>query len=220
MYPNFSHGTAGNAYFLTRLYQACGERRFLESAKSGARYLLAVADTEGGGCKVFHNEPLGLDVYYLGWCHGPVGTGRLFHTLEQATSDAAFGEWFERGARSVLRSNIPENLTDGFWNNVSVCCGSAGVIEYCVRVHESTGDDTWMRLADRLADDLLRRATPDRGGLYWIHAENRADPEDVRAQTGYMQGAAGTGLSLLHTGTYLAEGHTDWIPLPDESYGD
>ena len=35
--------------------------------------------------------------------------------------------WVGRGARGISSSGIPERRTAGFWNNVSVCCGNAGV---------------------------------------------------------------------------------------------
>ncbi|MCX6573122.1 MAG: hypothetical protein NTX99_03945, partial [Candidatus Aminicenantes bacterium] len=71
--PNFSHGTAGIAYFLAALHRETRRREFLEAALSGAKYLLSVAKTDGDSCLVFHDEPDTKDLYYLGWCHGPVG---------------------------------------------------------------------------------------------------------------------------------------------------
>jgi lantibiotic modifying enzyme len=45
--PNFSHGTAGIAYFLASLYKATKQHEFLTAALSGAKYLQAIAKTEG-----------------------------------------------------------------------------------------------------------------------------------------------------------------------------
>ena len=41
--PNFSHGTAGIAYFLATLYRETKQREFLDAALAGAKYLQAVA---------------------------------------------------------------------------------------------------------------------------------------------------------------------------------
>ncbi len=94
LYPNFSHGTAGVAYFLATLAQETGEPAFRESALAGARYLLKVAKTDGDVCLVFHHEPEadGLDLFYLGWCHGPAGTARLFHRLAAVTGDRSVAD--------------------------------------------------------------------------------------------------------------------------------
>ena len=49
-----------------------------------------------------------------------------------------------------------------------------------------------------MVQNILDRATPTPGGgLKWIHAENRIQPERTYAQTGYMQGAAGIGMLML-----------------------
>jgi len=79
--PNFSHGTAGICYFLASLYDETERQEFLAAALAGANYLKSIANTEGDACLIFHHEPDGKDLYYLGWCHGPVGTARLFYRL-------------------------------------------------------------------------------------------------------------------------------------------
>src|SRR5215813_11097735 len=142
--PNFSYGTAGVAYFLATLYSETKKKEFLDAALAGAKYLQSIADTEGDGCLIFHNEPDGKDLYYLGWCHGPVGTARLFYRLYQATGDKTWMEWTRKSARSVMSSGIPEKQTPGFWNNVSVCCGSAGVAEFFLSLHRLTRDPTYL----------------------------------------------------------------------------
>src|SRR5579872_5608295 len=40
--PNFSHGTAGVAYFLATLHQETGRKEFLDAALAGARYLQSI----------------------------------------------------------------------------------------------------------------------------------------------------------------------------------
>jgi len=215
--PNFSHGTAGVAFFLAALHRETGDPRFLEGALAGARYLLSVADTADGGCRIFHDEPDGRDLYYLGWCHGPIGTARLFLLLHEITRDPSWMSWAERCARSVEASGIPEHLTDGFWNNVGQCCGSAGVIEGCLDLHQATGNARWLRFAGRVADDLLRRASPVGSGLKWVQTEFRRDPDLLVAQTGYMQGAAGIGIALLHLDA-RENGGPPPLRLPDHPF--
>lgn len=213
--PNFSHGTAGIAYALATLHLETDRKELLDAAVAGGRYLRAVADTTGGGCLIFHHEPGGKDLHYLGWCHGPVGTSRLFQQLARATGDKSWQEWEIKGARSILESGIPERQTPGFWNNVGQCCGSAGVAEYFLDFGRRTGDAKHLAFARRVASDLLGRATQTPGdGLKWIHAEHRVRPEYVYAQTGYMQGAADIGLLFLYLDA-LEKGK-DWsFRLPD-----
>lgn len=212
--PNFSHGTAGVAYFLASLYAETKQKEFLDAALSGAKYLLSVANTEGDGCLVFHNEPEGKDLYYLGWCHGPVGTARLFYRLSQVTGDKTWMEWTKKAARSVIESGIPEKQTPGFWNNVSQCCGSAGVAEFFLSLHRLTRDKEYLDFSKRVTAQLLAKATRDKQGMSWIQAEHRVQPQLLVAQTGYMQGAAGIGMWLLHLDDF-ERGKKAAITFPD-----
>jgi lantibiotic modifying enzyme len=196
--PNFSHGTAGVAYYLATLHRETGRQEFLDAALAGARYLQSIATTEGDTCLIFHAEPDNKKLYYLGWCHGPVGTSRLWVRLDQIDPKAGWLNWAKKGAKGILASGIPEHQTPGFWNNLGQCCGSAGVASFFLDLGKLTGDAAYTSFARRVTRNILDRATPTPGdGLKWIHAEQRVKPEYVYAQTGYMQGAAGIGMLLL-----------------------
>jgi len=196
--PNFSHGTAGIAYFLARLYEETHDKTFLDSAVSGARYLQSVAKTEGDMCLIFHHEPEedGKNLYYLGYCHGPVGTARLWYQLAKVTGDPQWMDWVHRSARAIMKSGVPDQQTPGFWNNVGQCCGSAGVAEFFLHLYKLTKSKEYLDFSQRMTAQILKAATRDEKGLYWIHAEHRVRPQDVFAQTGWMQGAAGIGAWL------------------------
>ena len=198
LYPNFSHGTAGVSYFLAFLYQISAHRAFLDGALAGARYLTAVANTDGEGLKVFHHEPGGESLFYLSWCHGPAGTSRLFYKLAQVTQDDRWLEMIRRGARATIDSGIPEQRTPGFWNNISQCCGNCGVGEYFLWLQRVMPNGEYAGMVRRAAEDTMRRSTAERDGLKWVQAENRVSPDDLVAQTGYMQGASGVGAFFLH----------------------
>jgi lantibiotic modifying enzyme len=215
--PNFSHGTAGIAYFLATLYQETKEQAFLQAALAGGKYLQSIAATEGGTCLIFHDEPGGKQLYYLGWCHGPPGTGRLFYRLHQVTGDAQWLDWFKRSARSLIESGIPEKETPGFWNNVSQCCGSAGVAEYSLEVYRLTRESQYLDFARKLTADLQSHATRDETGARWIQAESRLRPELLVAQTGLMQGSAGIGMWLLRL-DHFEQGTKPRITLPDSPF--
>jgi lantibiotic modifying enzyme len=215
--PNFSHGTAGVSYFLAALYTRTHEKRFLDGALSGAKYLLAIAKTDGDICLVQHDQPDNLDLYYLGWCHGPVGTARLFYQLYQATGDDAWMDWVKKSANGILTSGIPAKRTPGFWNNVSQCCGSAGVGQFFLDLYGVTKDPGYLDFARKMTDDLMARATRDDRGTRWVQAENRVQPDNLVAQTGYMQGAAGIGTWLLRLDA-AQKGRATFIRFPDSPW--
>jgi len=215
--PNFSHGTAGISYFLTTLYQETKKREFLEAALAGAKYLQAVAKTDGDVCLIFHNEPDGKDLYYFGWCHGPVGTARLFYRLYQVTGDSQWMAWLKKSARGIIQSGIPEKQTPGFWNNVSQCCGSAGVAEFFLSLYRITRDVTYLKFSKRVTEQLLSKATRDDQRIRWVQAEHRVKPDLLVAQTGYMQGAAGIGMLFLHLDSFQ-RGKKPSITFPDSPF--
>jgi lantibiotic modifying enzyme len=216
-YPNFSHGTAGVSFFLATTYSATRDAEFIGAALRGATYLKRIAKTDGDSCLIFHHRNGGEDLYYLGWCHGPAGTARLFHRLGQVTGDREWRRWVERAARGIAAAGIPEERTPGFWNNVSQCCGNAGVADFFIELHRSYQDEAALPFARRLAADLLRRATDDASGMRWVQAEHRVRPEVLVAQTGYMQGAAGIGTLLLKLDAMERDARPR-VVLPDSPY--
>jgi lantibiotic modifying enzyme len=215
--PNFSHGTAGVGYFLATLFIVTSESKYLQGALDAANYLQAAAVGDGMTCKVFHHEPDGEQLFYLGWCHGPPGTARLFYRLFQITGDPSWMEWVHLGAGAVLASDIPEQRPDGFWNNVGQCCGSAGVADFLWSLQQRCQERSYTDKARELTRDLLARATIDDAGMRWVHAEHRVRPELLQAQTGYMQGAAGIGLWLLRLHA-AASGSNFTLRLPDNPF--
>jgi lantibiotic modifying enzyme len=196
--PNFSHGTAGVAYFLATLSRQGGDHRHLAAALDGARYLRAISVSSGDGTVIRHHDNDGAQLFYLGWCHGGAGTSRLWERLFSIDGDAQWRVAEEGAARGIIAQGVPERRTEGFWNNVSQCCGNAGVAEYFISRYQRSRQAGDLAYARRHADDLLRRGTVDSDAERWVQAENRVSPAAVAAQTGWMQGAAGVGAMLLH----------------------
>jgi lantibiotic modifying enzyme len=215
--PNFSHGTAGITYFLASVYADTKQKEFLDAALLGAKYLLSIANTEGDQCLIFHADPDGKDRYYLGWCHGPAGTARTFYRLYQVTNDKSWLEWTKKSMKGILNAGVPDKRTEGFWNNVGWCCGSAAVAQFGLEMYEVTGDKMYADFAKRVTADLLKRGTREGDAMKWIQAEHRVKPELLIAQTGLMQGASGIGLWLLHLDEF-EHGKKPAIILPDSPF--
>ena len=213
-YPNFSHGTSGVSYFLATLHQQTKDQAFLDGALAGARYLEAVATKRDGGRAIFHVSGGGEDRFYLSWCHGPVGTARLYFRLNQISGDAKWTPVIDELTKWVMTSGAPEQQSAGYWNNISQCCGAVGIGQYCIdlsRHHRSVQVD---KLRERVIATTKSKATDDEKGLRWVQAENRVSPENVMAQTGFMQGAAGVGTFFLQLDAF-SRGQKWPTPLPD-----
>ncbi|MGE0439273.1 MAG: lanthionine synthetase LanC family protein [Gemmatimonadales bacterium] len=216
-YPNFSHGTAGVGYTLATLHQVTGEDRFLQGALAAARYLDGVATRANGTAKIFHQSGGGEERFYLSWCHGPVGTSRLFYRLHQITREKQWADWVDSLAGAVFASGIPEQRTPGFWSNISQCCGNVGVGQFCIDLARYRPSAGLAAFQQRVVTDTMRRATDDSNGLRWIQAENRTQPDNLMAQTGFMQGAAGVGTFLLQADA-LARNQSWGLSQPDTPF--
>jgi rhamnogalacturonyl hydrolase YesR len=217
-WPNFEMGTAGVAFVLARLYEETGEKKFLDAAKQGALHIQSIATIKGNTALVHYREPDLQNLYYLGYCHGPAGTARLFYELYKVTNDPQYLDWTDRLARGVSESGIPEKLTPGFWNVVCQCCGTAGVSELFVGLWAATKRPEYLAFAQRVAELTISRETNlDDKGYRWYQAWTRIKPWEVTAETGYMIGAAGVGSSLIHV--HLAtEGRYEAILFPDNPF--
>ena len=209
--PNFSHGTAGVAFFLARLAEETGGESFLEGAIAGGERLLAL--TEDG--LIHHHTPGGEDLYYLGWCHGPTGTSRLYEQLHRTTGEARWRGAARAGAAAILATGAPARRSEGYWETVGVCCGSAGIASAMLDAWSDAGDEPMHDAAVRFGEDIRRRATREDGTVKWVQAEHRTRPALLVAQTGYMQGAAGIGLLLLRLDA-IERGREWTLRLPDE----
>ena len=216
-YPNFSHGTAGVAYFLATLYQHTKDKKFLEAAMSGAIYLDAVATRRDGARAIFHQSEGGENRFYLSWCHGPVGTARLYYRLHQITQDQKYADAVVELVRWIDASGAPEKQSDGYWNNISQCCGNVGIGQFMIdlgRRPAGIRNVSPRALQYRVLDNTMKRAFDDPDGLRWVQAENRTQPENRVAQTGFMQGAAGVGSFFLQLDAF-SRGEAWPTPWPD-----
>lgn len=211
--PNFSHGTAGVSAFLAQYSLVANDERAQRAAEQGALHLLALAEEREGALSIHHHTPGGEALHYLGWCHGPPGTARLFGLLQRARPDERWQRAEVALTNTLLWSGLPEARPDGYWNNVGICCGAAGVGAFLL----DRGGEEAEQLALALGRDLLARAERVQGGLRWVQAEHRVRPELLQAQTGYMQGAAGVGLFLLRLDGQQV-GRPPALRLPDDPF--
>jgi lantibiotic modifying enzyme len=204
-------------YFLATNVIFTADEPSREAALAGAKYLDNAADTAGGGRRIFHHEKGGEDLFYLSWCHGPAGAARTYYRMHQLTGEQRWLDAMFEAAHTLETCGLPAARTPGYWDNVGVCCGGAGVMDFYMDLYTLTHDEKWRTLAETLADDLVERATADDRGMRWIQAEHRTKPDDRRAQVGLMQGAAGVGRALLRIEA-MARRCDCLVKLPDTPF--
>ena len=105
----------------------------------------------------------------------------------------------------------------GFWNNVGICCGSAGVAEFFLSLFRITQKQEYLDFAKRLTQQILNKATQDETGMWWVQAEHRSRPDFLQSQTNMMQGADGIGLWFLRLEEHES-GQKAVIQMPDNPF--
>ncbi len=213
--PNFSHGTAGVGYFLARLFQETSMKKFLDGAMAAAEELASLENVNAW--VPHHDNEEGKNLYYLSWCHGPAGTARFYYQLFQVTKDPVWKERIRKSAQAMMACGIPAKRLPGYWNNVSVCCGTASIASFYLDLYQLFGDRQYLDFSYAMTNDLLARATVENDGLKWTQAEHRRRPELLQAQTGLMQGAAGIGLWLLRIDAFEKKTKR-LVRLPDDPF--
>lgn len=195
--PNFSHGTAGIAYFLAQLFEATKDKRYKDAAMAAGNYLMTIADKDGW---IYHAEPnpSAMKRFYVSWCHGPAGTARLYYKLYRLSADKKWEKEMLKSADALMRCGLPTAKMEGYWNNISYCCGNAGIASFFLSLDQLYPGRSYRQFADTMIADLLKRSTRYKDHQYWMQAENRTQPQLLQAQTGLMQGASGVGIALLH----------------------
>ncbi|NLE97166.1 MAG: hypothetical protein GX596_04155, partial [Propionibacterium sp.] len=215
VWPNFELGTAGVAYALARGYEATGDQALLDAALAGAEHIRSIAVVDGDAALVAYREPDMTDLHYLGACHGPVGTTRLFHLLHRITGDSQHSEWVEKLFNGVAATGAPDRHSPGYWQNSTLCCGTAGFVHWGVGLWAATGEQRYLDFARRAGDKLLGDTfTADGGPVRWYDAFTRTQPDVVSAQTGLVGGNAGNAFALLHLHKAL-RGENARYRLPD-----
>ena len=210
--PNYSHGTAGVCEFLIAAHNLSMDKafrtdmrydgRFLEAAQQGANYLRLISNKHSGNGLIPHHFPEGEDLFYLGWCHGPVGTCMLLDQMHLLESESNWSQLSDAGKEYLLGAGLSRDRTAGFWNNVGICCGSSGVASFFVDQFQVTQDQRYWEESQKIVSDILSRGVVAEASngfetLHFPQAEHRLRPDLIQSQTGLMQGASGVGMMLL-----------------------
>lgn len=175
----FSHGAAGISYALGRLYQASGEKAFLDAAAEGIAYEDAVFIPEAGNWPDFRQDP---PSFMSSWCHGASGIG-----LARLGGLAAIDT-------QQIRHDLDVALTTTEVQRVDrhiACCGAMGRVELFLSAGLTLGDTRHVDSAHRLAGRILGQRR--QRGAFHVH---RLLPTSVYNPS-LFQGTAGIGYMLL-----------------------
>ncbi|MBD2694681.1 type 2 lanthipeptide synthetase LanM family protein [Anabaena catenula] len=181
----FSHGAAGIAYALLRLYAVTQEQVYLQAALEGIEYENSIFSSSHGNWPVFPrielmNKPTSFETV---WCHGSGGIGlaRLGSLGIVKTSE------IERDIEIALQTT----QTKGLSVIDHLCCGNMGIVEVLMVGAERCSRSDWHEAALQNATNVVARAK--RTGAYQLFANL---PNSV-FNPSFFQGTAGIGYQLL-----------------------
>jgi lantibiotic modifying enzyme len=127
------------------------------------------------------------------WCYGGVGVARALWLIGRALDDAGQQRFALRAARSAVEQVVTGDEPRG----ATLCHGTTGVLQCCLRFVADTGDERLRSFIRPLAERVLASCDP---ALPFIVSEERADGQWVD-DPGFLAGAAGTGLALISLST-------------------
>lgn len=219
--PNFEFGTAGVGYLFAKAYEVTGRAEYLEAAKASGIYLKSIAVRQKKGYLIPYKPAVYGDLFYLGNCHGPVGTAKLFYELYNITHEKDYLGEVKALCDGAMSLGAPFAQSAGFWNTTCVCCGPAGYVPLFAGLYYETGDDRWKNLAHEVGEVLVGTEkvdlSEDGTAGFWQIAFDRTKPDELSTPAGYFTGAAGIAVSLLQV-YCMEKGNIHTGALIDDPY--
>lgn len=191
--PNFEFGSAGNGYLFVKVYELTKDVKYLDAAKGVIKYLKQIAIRQKKGYLIPYKLGRTDNLFYLGNCHGPVGTAKLFYELYQLTGQESYLSEVKALADGAHSLKAPFVQSAGFWNTTCICCGPAGYVAFYVGLYYATKDEMWLNLLHKVGEVLVGNRTDN----HWNIAFDRTKTEDISAPAGYFTGTAGIVTALL-----------------------
>ena len=182
----FSHGAAGIAYALLRLYAVTGDERFRQAAREGMDYerqLFSPARGNWPDLRVFADQG-GEPGFRLGWCHGASGIGLARLGAAPLLGAGEVDDEVEAALAAVAGADCLEVVDPP-------CCGNLGAVELLLVAAEHLSRPALRQAAERLAARVVRRAAAAGSYRYFSSLAGGV------FAAGFFQGAAGIGYTLL-----------------------
>jgi type 2 lantibiotic biosynthesis protein LanM len=181
----FSHGAAGIAYALLRLYSVTGDRAYLEAAREGIAYehhLFSPSVANWPDLRT-HTYQNGQPTYQTSWCHGAAGIGL-----------ARLGSWSILEAEAIhqdVEAALQAIQKHTLHSVDHLCCGNFSRIETLLVAAQTLARPELRDIAQDKAGWVIARAAE--AGAYQLFANL---PNDV-FNPSFFQGTAGIGYGLL-----------------------
>ncbi|MDB9405990.1 type 2 lanthipeptide synthetase LanM family protein [Microcystis aeruginosa CS-1036] len=177
----FSHGAAGIAYALLRLYKVTGDSAFLDAAVEAHAYERSVYISEVGNWPDLRTPQMtNKFICMCAWCHGAPGIG----LSRVGVLDILDTSEIRQDVKEAVNTTIQYTLS----NLDHLCCGNLGRVEFLFTTARRLPQPQLLKTAREQAAQVITRAQ-QRGGFSY---------GSVRVYNpGFFQGVSGIGYELL-----------------------
>jgi type 2 lantibiotic biosynthesis protein LanM len=184
MLAGLSHGAAGIAGALLRLYGVTGDTAFRDAAEEAILYEEQLFSPDHGNWADLRTESSERRHYRRAtWCHG--GPGIALARL------GGLGVLDTPSIRRDIEAGLAVAACHGLQCADSLCCGNLGRVSILLEAGRRLGRPDLIEAARARAAWVVRRAQQQGSYTYWFEAEGEL------SMPGLFQGAAGIGYTLL-----------------------
>lgn len=179
----FSHGAAGIAYSLLKLYQATGEEEFREAATAAISYERDFFSPAVNNWQDLREERSDRPYFMTTWCHGAPGIGlsRLLGVVLLDSPDI----------RREIEASLNTTLQVGLQKIDHLCCGNLGRADILLEASRRLSQPDLYTSASTLAAQAVARAEQNNG--FYLNLGLSGDV----FMPGLFQGTSGIGYALL-----------------------
>jgi len=188
MLAGFSHGQAGIAYALLKLYEVTGTTRYRDAAWQAIRYentLYSAEHNNWQDLRGFEEQKDRVPHYMTAWCHGAPGIGLARLASKHLLSETSVEKDIQNAIKETRRA------VNGMLSRDHVCCGNLGLADILLYFAHKTGDKNMVAESAELTAKVIL-AAEKRG-----HFNILLGSGEHLANIGFFQGLTGIGYSLL-----------------------
>ena len=216
---NFYAGSSGIGFFFLRLYQATGEKKWLEEAIEAAEYILA-NETDISFYRNIQEKIKKDKEHIYGWAFsykvGPICEGQFVYALYEETGIEKYRQFSIRQADTFVEAAIKDK-SGLHWSDTRDIVGDAGGIVYLIQVYKQTGNKKYLNAAIDAGRYIEAYGHPAKNGgvyydLYDVYAAGEGEKGSVHVN--FSHGSAGTG--YLWAVLYEATGDEKYLKLAKE----
>ncbi len=182
----FSHGQAGIAHALLKLYEATGDAKYLDAATSAIRYENTRFSAKHQNWYDLRDNKTRKDTgpaFMTSWCHGAPGIGLARLAAQPILCNPQIESDIQRAFATTMNGAMQDRD--------HLCCGNLGLADILLEGALRTGDDVLRKRSAEVTGMVLQRASKTgHFALLTGYGKDFFNP-------GFFQGVSGIGYALL-----------------------